>query len=94
VLHWSRDPKYLGTEIRSFFKTSAAWFTKAESCVPGMMKGSHLVSQVLEKMITKRDKVRVLCYETNGLHTTVLNSRWNLSARTWFHPDAAASRFV
>jgi hypothetical protein len=59
-----------------------------------MMKESHLVSQVLEKMITKLDKVRVLCHETNGSHTTVLNSRWNLSARTWFHPDAAESRFV
>jgi hypothetical protein len=45
----------------------------------GMMKGSWLVSQVLQKMVTKREayqrcRFRVLCYETNGLHATILNS--------------------
>jgi hypothetical protein len=30
--------------------------------------GPHLVSRVLEEMATKRDKARVLRYETNGLH--------------------------
>jgi hypothetical protein len=53
AVHWNRDLKYLWGAISD--QTSAVWFTKLKAASPGMMKGSHLVSQVLEKMVTKRE---------------------------------------
>ena len=64
-----------GTEI--FLNEQAQYGSpNSKAASPGMMKRSCLVSQ---KMVTKRVahqrcRVRVLCYETNGLHATTLNS--------------------
>jgi hypothetical protein len=70
-------PMYRKGEL--FLNEQALYGSPSSKAASPGMKGSCLVSQVLQKMVTKseahqRRRVRVLCYETNGLHATTLNS--------------------